>query len=103
MQTWKRGRTDVSNSQASVEFVDGMGGAMNEEDLETRLMKQQVQVDVEDVGALTLNENIEKQMQVGVDVGETSTTYVNKIEVEFQKIIDMIEEQEIVVPSAMPE
>ncbi len=76
---------------------------MNEEDLETRLMKQQVQVDVEDVGALTLNENIEKQMQVGVDVGETSTTYVNKIEVEFQKIIDMIEEQEIVVPSAMPE
>jgi uncharacterized protein (DUF1786 family) len=80
-----------------------MGGAMNEEDLETRLMKQQVQVDVEDVGALTLNENIEKQMQVGVDVGETSTTYVNKIEVEFQKIIDMIEEQEIVVPSAMPE
>jgi len=103
MQTWKRGRTNVSNSQASVEFVDGLGGAMNEEDLETRLMKQQVQVDVEDVGALTLNENIEKQMQVGVDVGETSTTYVNKIEVEFQKIIDMIEEQEIVVPSAMPE
>jgi ribosomal protein L18E len=42
-------------------------------------------------------------MQVSVDVGETSTTNVSKIEVELQKPIDMIEEQEIVVPNAMLE
>jgi len=45
-----------------VEFVDGMGGAMNEEDLETRVIRQQVQANVEDLGALTLSENIEKQV-----------------------------------------
>ncbi len=76
---------------------------MNEEDLETRVIEQQAQVDVEDVGALISSENIEKQVQVGVDVGEKFTTHVNKIEFELQKIINMIEEQEIVVPSAMPE
>jgi len=42
-------------------------------------------------------------VQASVDVGETFTTYVSKIEVELQKLIDMIEEQEIVVPNAMLE
>jgi hypothetical protein len=65
-----------------VEFVDGMGGAMNEEDLETRVIRQQVQANVEDLGALTLSENIEKQVQVGVDVGKIFITNVNKIKVE---------------------
>jgi hypothetical protein len=62
-----------------------MGGAMNEEDLETRVIGQQAQIGVEDVRALTLNGNIEKQVQVGLDVEETSTIDVNKIEVELQK------------------
>jgi hypothetical protein len=53
------------------------------------------------VGALTSNENIEKQVQVGVDVGKTFVMDVNKIKVELQKNIDMIEEQEIIIPSAM--
>ncbi len=78
----KKRRTDASNLQASVEFVDGMEGAMNEEDLETRVIGQQAQIHVEDVGALGLSGNIEKQVQVGVDVGETSTTKVNRIMVE---------------------
>jgi len=59
-----------------------MGGAMNEEDLETRVIRQQVQANVEDLGALTLSENIEKQVQVGVDVGKIFITNVNKIKVE---------------------
>jgi len=58
---------------------------MNEEDLETRVIGQQAQIGVEDVRALTLNGNIEKQVQVGLEVGETSTIDVNKIEVELQK------------------
>ncbi len=58
---------------------------MNEEDLETRVIGQQAQIGVEDVRALTLNGNIEKQVQVGLDVEETSTIDVNKIEVELQK------------------
>ncbi len=73
---------------------------MNEEDLETRVIRQQVQANVEDLGALTLSENIEKQVQVGVDVGKIFITNVNKIKVELQKIIDMIEEQEIIFPNA---
>jgi uncharacterized protein YhfF len=53
---------------------------------------------VEDVVALTPNGNIRDQMQANVGVGETSTTTdVNRIEVEFQKTINMIGEQEIVV------
>ncbi len=53
---------------------------------------------VEDVVALAPNGNIKDQMQTNVGVGETSTTTdVNRIEVEFQKTINMIGEQEIVV------
>jgi len=62
-----------------------MGGAMNEEDLDTRVIGQQAQIGVEDVRALNLNGNIEKQVQVGLDVGETSTIDINRIEVELQK------------------
>ncbi len=65
---------------------------MNEEDLEIGLIRQQTQANVEDLGAMTSSENIEKQMQVGVDVGKRFITKVNKFEVELQKIIDMIEE-----------
>jgi hypothetical protein len=38
----EKGRTNASNQQASIESVNGMGGAMNEEDLETGVIKQQV-------------------------------------------------------------
>jgi hypothetical protein len=58
-----------------------MGGAMNEEDLEIGVIKQQVQANVEDVVALTLNGNIEKQVQTCV--GKTSMVDVSKIEIEF--------------------
>jgi hypothetical protein len=62
MQTQKRGRINAFNQQASVESTNGMGGAMNEEDLETWVIKQQVQANVENVVALTPNGNIEEQV-----------------------------------------
>jgi CRISPR/Cas system-associated endoribonuclease Cas2 len=52
------------------------------------------------VATLASNGNVEERVQASVDVGETSTIDVNKIKVELQKLIDMIEEQEIVVPNA---
>jgi uncharacterized protein Veg len=58
-----------------------MGGAMNEEDLEIGVIKQQVQASVEDVVALTSNGNIKKKVQTCV--GKTSMVDVNKIEIEF--------------------
>jgi hypothetical protein len=64
---------------------------------------QQTQVGVKDVVALVLSGNVEELVQASVDVGETFTIDVSKIEVELQKLIDMIEEQEIVVLDAMLE
>jgi hypothetical protein len=55
------------------------------------------------VVVLALNGNVEERVQASVDVGETSTTYVNKIKVELQKPIDMIEEQDIMALSAILE
>jgi len=82
MQTHMKGRIDAFDQQALVEFADGMGGAMNEKDLETKVIGQQTQVGVEDVHTLILSGNIEKQMQANVDIGETSAIDVNRIEVE---------------------
>jgi hypothetical protein len=65
-----------------VEPIDGMGGAMNEKELKTRVIKKQAQTSVEDVATLTMNWNIEEQVQVGANVGETSVENVNRIEVE---------------------
>ncbi len=55
------------------------------------------------MAALALSGNVEDQVQASVDVGETSTIDVRKIEVGLQKLIDMIEEREIVVSNAMLE
>jgi hypothetical protein len=55
---------------------------------------------VEGAVALDPNGNVEEGMQANVEVGETSTTVntanVSRIEVELQRTIDMIEDQEIV-------
>jgi hypothetical protein len=55
------------------------------------------------VCALTPNGNIKKQIQASVDVRETCAIDVSKIEVELQNTIDMIDEQKIVILSAMSE
>jgi hypothetical protein len=54
-----------------------------------------VQVDVEDVHALASNGNMDEQVQANVDVGETFTANISRIEV--VSIINMIEEQETIV------
>ncbi len=54
-----------------------------------------MQVDVEDVHALASNGNMDEQVQANVDVGETFTANISRIEV--VSIINMIEEQETIV------
>jgi hypothetical protein len=39
MQTRKRAKNDATNEQASTESIDGMGGVMNEKDLEAKVMR----------------------------------------------------------------
>jgi hypothetical protein len=55
-----------------------------------------VQVGVEDELTLAFNGNMEEQVQANVDVRETFMVDVSRIEVELQKTIDMIEDQEII-------
>ncbi len=53
----------------------------------------------DDAIALTPNGNIQEGVQANVKVGETfATAYVSRIEVELQRTIDLIEDQEIVAP-----
>ncbi len=47
--------------------------------------------------ALVPNEIVEEQLQVGEDIRETSTIDADKIEVDLEKIILMIEEQKNVI------
>jgi hypothetical protein len=55
------------------------------------------------VATLASSGNVEERMQASVDVGEKSTKNVDKIEVELQKLIDMIKEQKIVAHTTMLE
>jgi hypothetical protein len=82
--------------QASTKLVDGMGGVMNEGGLERWKMQKHMQTNVED-GALALCNVNEEQVQVSVEVGETSTSNFTIIEIDLQKFIEMIVEQENVV------
>ncbi len=53
---------------------------------------------MEDAVALDPNGNIKEGMPTNVEVGETfATANVNRIEIELQRIIDMIKDQKIVV------
>jgi hypothetical protein len=67
---------------------------MRQLDLEARDGGQQVQASVE--SALALSMINEEQVQASVDVKETSTTNVIRIEVDLVKIILNIVEQEII-------
>ncbi len=54
---------------------------------------------MKDAITLAPNGNIEEGVQANVEVEETSVSAnVKRIEVEQQRVIDMIEDQEIVVP-----
>ncbi len=55
------------------------------------------------MATLASSGNVEERMQASVDVGEKSTKNVDKIEVELQKLIDMIKEQKIVAHTTMLE
>jgi hypothetical protein len=61
-----------------------MGVVMNEKGLEGWKMQKHVQVSVDALAACNVNE---EQVQVNVEVGETSTTDFAIIEVDLQKIM----------------
>jgi hypothetical protein len=42
METWKEGKIVTFNQQASTKFAYGMAVAMNEKDLEIRVIRQQM-------------------------------------------------------------
>jgi len=82
-------------------LADGMGGVMNKGGLERWKMQKCVQTNVED-GALALCNVNDKQVQMSVEVGETSIANLVTIEVDLQKTIEMIMEQENVALASKP-
>jgi hypothetical protein len=82
--------------QVSTEAIDGMGGVTNERHVEARVMGQQV--NVENVVPLVPSEIIEEeQVEVNEIVGETFKRNADKIEMDLERTISMIEDQENVV------
>jgi hypothetical protein len=72
-----------------------MGGVMNDEHLEAKVMGQ---VSVENVVPLIVSEIVEEEeVQVDEDVGETFKGDVDQVEMDLERIILMIEDQENVV------
>jgi len=86
-------RTIRKEEQTSTKLVDGMGGVMNEGGLEGWKMQKHMQANVEDGALAPCNIN-EEQVQASVEVGETFTRDVATIEIDLQKTIKMIVEQE---------
>ncbi len=84
MQIWKKKRTTKEEEWASTKLANGMGVVMNEKGLEGWKMQKHVQVSVDALAACNVNE---EQVQVNVEVGETSTTDFAIIEVDLQKIM----------------
>jgi hypothetical protein len=75
--------------------ASGIGGVKGKKGVGVGVIGQQVQ----EVVALTPNGNIDEGMQANVEVGETFATLdVCTIEIDLQRTIDMIKDQEIVVP-----
>ncbi len=87
--------------QTSTKLVDGMGGVINEGGLEGWKMQKHMQVNVEDDALDQCNIN-EEQVQASVEVGETFTTDLATIEIDLQKNIEMIVEQENVAFALEP-
>jgi len=77
----KKTRTTREKEQASTKLANGMGGVTNEKGLKRWKMQKHMQANVKD-GALTLCNVNEKQMQVFIEVGETSTSNLATIEVD---------------------
>jgi F0F1-type ATP synthase gamma subunit len=92
----KEARNVGTYQQVSTYVIDGMGGVTNERHLEARVMGQQA--GVEDVVPLVPNENVEEeQMEVDKNIGETFKGNVDQIEIDLERTILMIEDQENIV------
>jgi hypothetical protein len=78
-----------------------MRGVISEGGLNGLKMQKQMQAIVEDGALVPCNVN-EEQVQVTIEVGETSTMDLVTIEVDLQKTIEMIVEQENVALALEP-
>jgi hypothetical protein len=74
---------------------------MNERGLEGWKMQRHVQVNVENGALAPCNVN-EEQVQVSVEVGETSTIDLATIEINLPKTIEIIVQQEKVALALVP-
>jgi hypothetical protein len=79
--------------QTSTKLADGIGGVMSEGGLEGWKMQKHMQANIED-GALAPHNVNEEQVQTSVEIGETFTIDLATIEVDLQKTIEMIVEEE---------
>jgi hypothetical protein len=68
--------------------TNGMGGVMNEGNLEARVMRQQA--GVENVVALAPNGIVEKQLQAKEDIAKESTIDADRFEMDLEITILMI-------------
>ncbi len=93
---------NIRKEEASTISADGMEGVMNEGGLDGWKMQKHVEANVED-GALALCNVNEEQVQASVEVGEASRIDLVTIEVDLQKTIDIIVEQENVVIASVLE
>jgi hypothetical protein len=83
----KKTRITGEEEQASTKLVDGMGGVMSERGLEGWKMQKHKQMNVENGLLAQCNVN---EVQVNVEVGKTFIEIFVTIEIDLQKIIEMI-------------
>jgi hypothetical protein len=75
----------------------------SEGDLDAGVVGYEMQVSIEDVATLVSPKIVQEQMQASGDVGETSVANADKIEIDLEKVILMIERQENVIPTLVLE
>jgi hypothetical protein len=93
MQTQKKAMNVGTDQQLFAKTIDGMGGVMNEKHLEVRVMGQQTSVEVM-VPLVPIEIVKEEQVEVGEDIRETSKGNANEIEIDLERTILMIKDQE---------
>ncbi len=97
----KRAKNVGTNQQVLAKVVDGMRGVTNEKYLEASVMGQQASV--EDVVPLVPSEIVEEeQVEVGEDIEKTFKIGFDKIEMDLEITILMVEEQENVNEDGEP-
>jgi hypothetical protein len=90
----KKTRIVGKEEQVSTKLAYGMGSVMSEGGLEAWKMQNHMQVNIENGSLAQCNVNEEQVQVISVEIGETFTIDLAMIEVDMQKIIEIIAEQE---------